>query len=181
MIAFPPGALFNEHWISIGEATLIGPHVAMSVGMFGEPMDRAAPPVLRFGDRCNIGRGASFVARVGIDVGDDVTTAPNVYVTDHNHAYDDVTVPIAQQWPHEAPVSIGRGCWIGTGAIVLPGTVIGENVTVAAGSVVRGTIPDRCVVAGVPAKVVRRWVDDEWDPPLPARTSTPPDDWPHTF
>ena len=42
-------------------------------------------------------------------------------------------------------------------AVVLPGTVIGEHVTVAAGAVVRGVVPDRCVVAGVPAKVVRRW------------------------
>ncbi len=178
MIAFPPGAMFNQHWIAIGDHTLIGPHVSMSVGMFGEDLDRSEAPMLRFGDRCNIGRGASFVARVGIDVGDDVTTAPDLYVTDHNHAYDDVSTPIAQQWPHEAPVSIGAGSWIGAGVVVLPGTTIGRNVTVAAGSVVRGDIPDHSVVAGVPGRVVRRHVDGSWDPPLPERTNEPPDDWP---
>ncbi|MGK2929275.1 MAG: acyltransferase [Acidimicrobiales bacterium] len=178
MIAFPPGARFGEHWIEIGARTLIGPHVSMSVGLFGERLDPSLPPVLRFGDRCNIGRNASFVARVGIEIGDDVTTAPDLYVTDHNHAYDDVTRPIAAQWPHEAPVRIGSGSWIGAGVVILPGTTIGEHVTVAAGSVVRGEIPDRSVVAGVPGAVVRRHVDGHWDPPLAERTNEPPDDWP---
>jgi acetyltransferase-like isoleucine patch superfamily enzyme len=178
MIAFPPGALFGEHWISIGAETLIGPHVSMSVGLFGESLDPAAAPVLRIGDRCNIGRGASIVARVGIDIGDDVTTAPDLYVTDHNHAYDDVDTPIARQWPHEAPVRIGAGSWIGAGVVILPGTTIGEHVTVAAGSVVRGDVPDRCVVAGVPGRVVRQHADGAWDPPLPERSNEPPDDWP---
>ena len=52
---------------------------------------------------------------------------------------------------------IGAGSWLGAGAIVLPGAVIGRNVVVAAGSVVRGVVPDRCVVAGVPARVVRTY------------------------
>lgn len=178
MIAFPPGSLFGEHWIEIGEHTLIGPHVSMSVGMWNEQLDRDAPAVIRIGNRCNIGRRASIVGRVGIDIGDDVTTAPDLYVTDHNHAYDDIDVPIAHQWPHEAPVSIGAGSWIGAGVVVLPGTTIGEHVTVAAGSVVRGDIPARSVVVGVPGRVVRRHVGGQWDPPLGPRTNEPPDDWP---
>jgi serine acetyltransferase len=178
MIAFPPGARFGEHWMEIGDHTLIGPHVSMSVGLFGEELDPDGPTVLRIGNRCNIGRNASFVARVGIEIGDDVTTAPDLYVTDHNHAYDDVTRPISSQWPHEAEVRIGSGSWIGAGVVVLPGTTIGRNVTIAAGSVVRGDIPDCTVVAGVPGRVVRRHVDGRWDPPLPARANEVPDDWP---
>ncbi len=178
MIAFPPGSVFNEHWIAIGDFTLLGPHVSMSVGMWNEELDPDAPPVITIGDRCNIGRGASLVARVGIHIGDDVTTAPDLYVTDHNHAYEDVDVPIARQWPHEAPVTIGAGSWLGAGVVVLPGTTIGEHVTVAAGSVVRGEIPDRCVVAGVPGRVVRRWTVDGWDPPVSERTNVAPDGWP---
>ena len=47
--------------------------------------------------------------------------------------------------------------------MVLPGACIGRNVVIAAGSVVRGTVPDRCVVAGVPARVVRSYVPgDGW-------------------
>lgn len=177
IVAFPPGAVFNHHWIRIGSLTTVAPHVSMSVGMWNEQLDRAAPPVIDIGDRCLIGRGSSLVGRVGITIGNDVTMAPDVYITDHNHAYDDVDTPIGNQWPHEAPVSVGAGSWIGTGALILPGTTIGENVTVAGGSVVRGQIPARCVVAGVPARVVRRWSDGAWDPPLPGRANQIPDDW----
>ena len=71
----------------------------------------------------------------------------------------------------DGAVTIGAGSWIGTGALILPGTTIGEHVTVAGGSVVRGDIPARSVVAGVPARVVRRWSDGAWDPPLPERSN----------
>ncbi len=64
-------------------------------------------------------------------------------------------------------MSIGPGTWLGAGAIVLPGATIGRNVVVAAGSVVRGDVPDCCVVAGVPAKVVRTYVAGTgWSPPM---------------
>ena len=66
--------------------------------------------------------------------------------------------PIGIQNPVEAPVRIGSGSWLGANAIVLPGSTIGEHVVVAAGAVVRGEIPDHCVVAGVPAKIIRRYV-----------------------
>ena len=67
--------------------------------------------------------------------------------------------PIGRQWPTEAPVRIGSGSWLGANAVILPGAQIGEHVVVAAGAVVRGGVPDRCVVAGVPARIVKRWVE----------------------
>ena len=175
LVGFPPGDIMAPHLISIGEATLICPYVTLAVGMPGEPLQRHTSPLLRIGSRCSIGRGNSLVARIGLTIEDDVTTAPNVYITDHNHNYEDPDVPIARQWPAEAPVRIGAGSWIGTGAVVLPGADIGRNVTVAAGAMVRGVVPDRSVVAGAPAKVVRRFEDGQWVPPLPPRHVTPPD------
>ena len=65
-------------------------------------------------------------------------------------------MPIGMQLGPHQPVEIGSGTWIGHGAIVLPGATIGRNVVIGAGSVVRGTVPDHCVVVGVPARVVRR-------------------------
>jgi len=162
-LVFPPGALFGEQFIEIGAHTLIGPHVTLSAGLYGEELKTATGWSLRFGDNCSIGRNSFFVSRVGIDVGDDVTMGPNVYVTDHNHRYDDVSLPIKQQWMSEAPVTIGPGCWLGAGAVILPGAQLGRNVVVAAGSVVRaGVIPDFSVVAGVPAKVVRQHDGTDW-------------------
>ena len=177
-IAFPPGAVYGEGGISIGAGAMIGPYVSLAVGMPGEAVRRDAPPVISIGDRCSIGRSSSIIGRIGIEIGDDVTTGPNVYITDHNHTYDDVSVPIVRQWPADAPVRIGAGSWLGAGSVILPGTRLGANVAVAAGAVVRGTVPDYAVVAGVPAKVVRRYVEGEgWTPPLGPRSVRAPEGW----
>jgi acetyltransferase-like isoleucine patch superfamily enzyme len=87
-----------------------------------------------------------------------VFTGPYVYITDQNHSYADPDMPIGRQWPVNTAVSIGAGTWLGAGTVILPGASIGQNVVVAAGSVVRGEVPDRCVVAGVPARIVREYV-----------------------
>jgi acetyltransferase-like isoleucine patch superfamily enzyme len=178
-LAFPPGPVIGEPWIAIGSATLIGPHVSLAAGLPGERIDPSRGPIVVVGDRCNIGRGSSINGRLRIVIEDDVTTGPNVYITDHNHRYDNLDLPIGQQWVTEAPVRIGAGSWLATGVVVLPGADIGRHVTVAAGSVVRGTIPDHSVVAGVPAKVVRRYVDGEgWVPPVAEPSGPIPPGWP---
>jgi acetyltransferase-like isoleucine patch superfamily enzyme len=125
--------------------------------------DLGPVPVLQIGDRCVIGRGSHVVAHHSLVIGDDVFTGPYVYITDQNHSYADPDVPIGRQMPVNAAVRIGSGSWLGAGAVVLPGACIGCNVVIAAGSVVRGTVPDRCVAAGVPARVVRAYgPDDGW-------------------
>ncbi len=157
MLAFPPGAVFNEASIHIGEGTLVGPGVSLTAGMApGQQM--VSSPVVRIGDRCVIGRGSHIVGHWSVDIGNDVQTGPYVYITDQNHGYLDPDQPIGRQWPVEAGVSVGAGSWLGAHAVVLPGAAIGRNVVVAAGAVVRGAVPDRCVVAGVPARIVRRFV-----------------------
>ncbi len=130
--------------------------------------------MLRIGDRCVIGRGSHIVAHHSLVIGDDVFTGPYVYITDQNHSYADPDEPIGRQMPRNAAVQIGSGSWLGAGAVVLPGACIGRNVVVAAGSVVRGTVPDRCVVAGVPARVVRQYLPgDGWTPSVLARGDDP--------
>jgi carbonic anhydrase/acetyltransferase-like protein (isoleucine patch superfamily) len=165
VMVFPAGSIFGEKWITVGNDTLIGTQVTMSAGLL-PGQDLGSDPVLRIGDRCVIGRGSHIVAHASIRIGDDVWTGPYVYITDQNHGYADPDMPIGRQIPVNRPVSIGAGSWLGAGAIVLPGTRIGRNVVVAAGSVVRGEVPDRCVVAGVPARVVREYTGTGWLPPL---------------
>ncbi len=156
-LAFPVGAVFGERWIRIGRDTLVGPHVSLSAGMVpGQQM--VSDPVVRIGDRCMIGRGSHIVGHFQIEIGDDVHTGPYIYITDQNHGYRNTREVVHTQWPHDVPVIIGSGCWLGTGVVILPGTVLGRNVVVGAGAVVRGTFPDFCVIAGVPARIVRRYV-----------------------
>jgi acetyltransferase-like isoleucine patch superfamily enzyme len=167
-IGFPPGSLYGEGWIEIGAGTLIAAQVTLSAGML-PGQDLGDAPLLRIGDRCVIGRGSHIVAHYSIVIADDVFTGPYVYITDQNHGYTDPEVPIGRQWPSNTAVSIGPGSWLGAGVIVLPGARIGRNVVVAAGSVVRGQVPDRCVIAGVPARVVREYVTGNgWSRPLTA-------------
>ena len=175
-IAFPPGAVFGERWIEIGAHTLVGPNVSLSAGLPGETnLNEGA--VVSIGNGCNIGRGSSINGRGKIVVEDDVTTGPYVYITDHNHTYADVTLPIKQQWVSWLPVRVGEGSWLGANVVVLPGADIGRHVTVAAGSVVRGTIPDFSVAAGAPAKVVRQYDPDRgWDPPV-GHVDPAPEGW----
>jgi len=173
VVVFPPGAIFGEPWIEIGADTLVGQQVSISAGIApGQELGPAT--LLRIGDRCVIGRGTHIVAHQRIDIGDDVFTGPYVYITDQNHGYADPEVPIGRQWPANSPVSIGAGSWLGAGAIVLPGTRIGRNVVVGAGSVVRGVFGDHCVVAGVPARVIRAYEPGAgWQPV--ARTLADPE------
>jgi acetyltransferase-like isoleucine patch superfamily enzyme len=179
-IAFPPGDHLGEDRIVVGAGTLICPFVTLAVGMPLEPVPPpGGPPVITIGDRCMVGRGSSIVARQRVEIADDVTIAPNVYITDHNHTYADVTMPIGRQWLAEQPVSIGPGCWIGSGVVILPGARIGRHVTVAAGSTVRGEVPDFSVVAGSPAEVVRRYdAEQGWVPPIPGPPVQAPPGWP---
>jgi acetyltransferase-like isoleucine patch superfamily enzyme len=168
LMAFPTGSVYGEGWIEIGDQCMIAQLVTLCAGM-APGQDLGPEPVLRVGDRCVIGRGSHIVAHHSIEIGDDVFTGPYVYVTDQNHSYADLDVPVGRQWPVNSSVSIGAGTWLGTGAIVLPGSVIGRNVVVAAGAVVRGTVPDYAVVGGVPAKVIKEYVVGEgWQSPVSA-------------
>jgi len=154
IMAFPAGSIFGEGWITVGEDTLIGAMVTLSAGIM-PGQDLGPDPVLRIGDRCVIGRGSHIVAHQRIEIGDDVWTGPYIYITDQNHGYADPDTPIGRQVPVNRTVTIGSGSWLGAGAIVLPGARIGRNVVIAAGSVVRGEVPDHCVAAGVPATMGR--------------------------
>ncbi|MFF5262471.1 acyltransferase [Actinomadura viridis] len=165
-IGFPVGAIYGEPWISIGDHTLVGTHCTISAG-FVPGLDLGPEVIVRIGRSCSLGRGTHIVGHQSIEIGDDVFTGPNVYITDQNHSYGDPDMPIGRQWPENNPVRIGDGCWIGTGAIILPGTRLGRNVAVAGGAVVRGEFPDHAVIGGVPAKVLRSFdAESGWQPPL---------------
>ena len=160
IICFPPTSLMNEKFIEIGTDTMIGPHVALSAGMV-PGQECLSQPVVRIGDRCLIGRGSGIVGHFSIDIGDDVWTGHHVYITDQNHGYENMDLPISQQSMPEKPVRIGSGSWLGHGTVVLPGADIGEHVVIGANSVVTGVIPSFSVAVGAPARVVKSMKDRE--------------------
>ena len=158
---WPVTTIFNESYIHIGEHTMIGPHVALSAGMV--PGQKCITErVVTIGDRCLIGRGSGIVGHFSIEIGDDVWTGHNVYITDQNHGYEDITRPISGQSQPERAVKIGDGSWLGFGTVVLPGVTIGRHVVIGANSVVTSDIPDFSVAVGAPARVIRRHDGESW-------------------
>jgi acetyltransferase-like isoleucine patch superfamily enzyme len=164
IICFPQTTVFNEQYIHIGANTMIGSHVALSAGMI-PGQQCLTNPVVRIGDRCLIGRGSGIVGHLAIDIGDDVWTGHHVYITDQNHGYEQIDLPISMQTQPERPVVIGDGSWIGAGSVILPGAHIGKHVAIGANSVVNGTIPDYSVAVGSPAKVIKQYSENSgWLP-----------------
>ena len=159
-ICFPVAALYGEAYIELGEGCIIGPYSSLSAGVMpGHVIDHS--PVVRIGDRVLIGKGSGIVGHHTVEIGDDVFTGHHVYITDANHGYEDVSLPICKQFAPTRAVRIGSGSWLGHGTVVLPGADIGRNVAVGAGSVVTGALPDFSVAVGNPARVIRRYVEGE--------------------
>jgi acetyltransferase-like isoleucine patch superfamily enzyme len=153
----------------IGDGALIGPYVSMAVGLSPQQSE-ANDPTIVIGEGCSIGAHNGIIALAGVSIGAHVYTGPRVYITDINHGYERFDEPIGHQLQASRPVSIGANSWIGTNSVVLPGTVIGEHVVVGAGSIVSGQVPARCIVAGAPARIIRRFEGDTWiavDEPVP--------------
>jgi acetyltransferase-like isoleucine patch superfamily enzyme len=152
----PQGVVYNERYLSIGDGTLVGPNVCLTAGISAE-QEMLSAPVVSIGKRCVIGRGSHLIGHWSIELGDEIQTGPYVYITDQNHTYEEPDEPVGWQHPVEAAVRIGSGSWLGANVVILPGTVLGRNTTVAAGAVVRGEFPDHVVLGGVPAKVLRHY------------------------
>ena len=152
----PQGVIYNERYLSIGDGTLIGPNVCLTAGISAR-QTMLSSPVVSIGNKCVIGRGSHIIGHWSIELGDEIQTGPYVYITDQNHSYENPHEPVGWQTPTEAAVRIGSGSWLGANVVILPGTMLGSNTTVAAGAVVRGTFPDHVVLGGVPAKVLRHF------------------------
>lgn len=105
------------------------------------------------GDHTRIGLHNTIIGPVSI--GNNVNLAQGITVTALNHNFGDATKRIDEQGVSTKPVVIGNDVWIGANVVVLPGVTIGSHCVVAAGAVVTKDVPDRTLVAGVPAKVIK--------------------------
>jgi acetyltransferase-like isoleucine patch superfamily enzyme len=95
-------------------------------------------------------RGCYITGRGGITIGDYTQIAPNVIIVSANHDVYDSRKHISE------PIKIGKYCWIGAGAKIMPGVEIGDWTIVAAGAVVTKSFQEGyCIIAGVPAKKIK--------------------------
>lgn len=130
--------------------------------IWGQKLDssvRVFPPFYTaFGKLTKIGKnvfinfGCTFLDQGSITIEDDVFIAPDVKITTEAH-------PENPEGRHNLlikPVVIKQNAWIGANAVILPGVIIGKNAIVGAGAVVTKDVEDNAVVAGVPAKFIRK-------------------------
>ena len=102
--------------------------------------------------------GLTLVDNTHIYVGDHTMFGPHVTVATAGHPIEPGLREKGYQF--NMPVRIGKNCWIGAGAVILPGVTIGDNVVIGAGSVVTKDIPDNVVAVGNPCRVLRE-VDEQ--------------------
>lgn len=138
---------------------------AMLKGMFAEFGEGCyvEPPLrsnwggkhVHFGNNVYANFNLTLVDDTHIYVGDYTMFGPNVTIATAAHPIlPEMRMPVTQ---YNLPVHIGKNCWIGAGAIILPGVTIGDNSVIGAGSVVTKDIPANVVAVGNPCKVLREF------------------------
>lgn len=153
----------NLSLVQLGRRVTIHSNCWINVLRFAGDGD--APKIVMRDGVC-IGMDATISAAQKIEIGENVFTARNVYISDHAHEFHDVTRPISSQGiGNIGEVSIGADTWIGQNAVILPGVTVGRHCVIAANSVVNSDVPDYSVAAGAPARVVRAYnvTSRSWD------------------
>ena len=137
------GAMLKEMFAEIGEDCYIEPPLHSNFG----------GAHVHFGKNVYANFNLTLVDDTHIYVGDYTMIGPNVTIATAGHPI----LPELREkgYQFNMPVHIGKNCWIGAGAVILPGITIGDNVVVGAGSVVTKDLPSNVVAVGNPCKVLR--------------------------
>lgn len=150
------------HWVQGKGDIIVGDNVTID-GKCGIVFAArfAATPTLSIGNNTYIGHNTSFSIGKRITIGDHCLIAGGVAMLDSNGHPVDPDKRRAGEPPDESsvrPIMIGDNVWIGQRALICPGVTIGDNSVVSAVSLVRDDVPPDCIVAGNPAKVVKRLI-----------------------
>jgi acetyltransferase-like isoleucine patch superfamily enzyme len=167
--------LLSPCFFAIGKKTTIIPHLRFAnlsliqlgkeitihrncwIQAFGSKDEFRSPKIIIM-DYAGIGMNATISAAKSIVIEERVFTGGNVYISDHGHEFRDIKRPIGEQGIRKVlPVRIGANSWLGQNSVILPGVTIGKHCVIGANSVVNSDIPDYCVAAGVPAKVIQKY------------------------
>lgn len=148
---WPPATIVQGDGIAIGDMVTIREYVWLNTK--GRRKD--GKPALVIGRGTYIGRFVQINAWFEVNIEPDVLIADRVYISDSEHNFRDRRVPIRSQGEsYKNAVRLRSGCWIGIGAVILPGVTVGRNAVVAANAAVRNDVPDYTVVGGIPAKIL---------------------------
>ena len=115
---------------------------------------------LTLGEHVTVGEKAIFNVFSDVVIADNVLMADKINFITNEHGYKDINVPINASPETARPIFIGSDSWIGINATILAGTTIGKHCVIGANSVVKGSYPDYCVIAGCPARIVKKYDAD---------------------
>ena len=142
-------AMLKEMFAEIGEGCYIEPPLHTNWG--GKHV--------HFGKNVYGNFNLTLVDDTHIYVGDYTMFGPNVTIATAGHP---ILPELRQQgYQYNAPVHIGKNCWLGAGVIVMPGVTIGDHTVIGAGSVVTKDIPSGVVAVGNPCKVQKRITEED--------------------
>jgi acetyltransferase-like isoleucine patch superfamily enzyme len=145
-------ALLRAAGARVGRETFVQPGLRLE-----NPDRHRGLAALSIGDECWLGYDVHLDLSEDVQLGDRVTFASRVLVNTHlNVGYADHPLQDALR-ARRLPVVVERGCFVGTGAILLAGTHLHERTAVAAGAVVSGVHGPGVLLGGVPARVLRAW------------------------
>ena len=158
---------YLAHRVKLGSLVSIGKDVHFGVYC---PNEEKGEPMIVIDDGCVIRPQVQISARNSIHIERDVIVSASVLIMDHNHEYEDVTLPIKQQGiTRGGTIRIEQGCWIGRGAAIVCNQgelVLGRNSVVAANALVTKSAAPNSVLVGNPARVARQFdpVERTWVP-----------------
>ena len=167
-----PRNIVNPDRIFLGNDIYLGPN-SLLIALTGYPgptmqhpekkgMKQTFDSKISIGSRVTSTGQLQVAAMSEVTIEDDVMFATNVNITDGFHGYTRIDEPYKyQDIIRIQPITIKRGCWIGQNVVICPGVTIGEMTVVGANSVVTQSIPDRCIVVGAPAKIVKKWNEEQ--------------------
>lgn len=136
-----------------------GIKIARRVRIFpGSRMETHAAGRIIINENVSIGQHFHITsAQCNLTIGANTTILGSVFVTNIDHEYRQIGIHILEQPYIVSETHIGENCFIGYGAAIQAGTVLGRQCVIGAHSVVRGIYPDYCVIVGAPARIIKRY------------------------
>lgn len=104
-----------------------------------------------------ISQNVHITSAGNLEIGKSALILANVFITNIDHDYREINQHVVNQKIIVSETKIGDYCFIGMGAAIMAGTILGKHCIVGANSVVKGTFPNHCVIVGAPAKIVKKY------------------------